>query len=259
YVDRDAPFYTLAGRAMWDVDRDTQEDEKFWENYYTKRFQSKEIGKLMPQWYTVSGPISPGLQNMNATKVANFWATVLLMNQKVDQIIGYNKNLSETPYTLYRETGRAGQRTYPRPFDAYFFKRYQQEYGVPKAGDQVEMYKIFESFKKRMGVEDLQQRHCMPVSQYAQYLEAGKEVTSTMTPDKVVRLLNKLATESLMLAREMEAACTNPAFKPELHRFVTDSEMYVLATQAMIHKENAAIGKARMLLSGSQDKADEFP
>jgi len=85
-----------------------------------------------------------------------------------------------------------------------------------------------------------------------------KDVTATMTPDKVVRLLGKLAAESLTLAQKMEAAWTNPTLQPELHRFVTDSQMYVLATQAMIHKENAAIAKARMLISGSSRKADEF-
>lgn len=258
YLDRDAPFYTLAGRAMWDVDRDAQEDKKFWENYYIERFQSKAIGKNMAQWYTVSGSISPGLQNLNATKVANFWATLLLINQNLDQILNYNKNLSETPYTLNREAGRAKQHYYPRPFDAWFFERYQQEYGVPNSGESVEMYDAFAPFKKRMGVDDLEQRHCMPVSQYAQYLESGKKATATMTPDKVVRLLHKLANESLTLAQQMEAACTDPELRPELHRFVTDSEMYVLATQAMIHKENAAIGKARMLLSGKSDHADAF-
>jgi len=107
-------------------------------------------------------------------------------------------------------------------------------------------------------VEDLAQRHCMPVSQYAECLEAGKPVTDAMTPDKVTRLLHTRAEESLTLAREMEAACADPARKPELRRFVTDSQMYALATEAMIHKEDAAIFKARMLLSNKADKADEF-
>jgi len=114
----------LTGRAMWHVDRDHEEDKKFWENYYIERFQSQEIGKRIPQWYTVSGSISPGLQNLNATKVANFWATVFLMNQNVAQILNYNQNLSEMPYTLSREAGHAKQHYYPRSFDAWFFKRY---------------------------------------------------------------------------------------------------------------------------------------
>lgn len=258
YIARDAPFYTLAGRAMWKADRDAAEDQKFWKNYFSQRFQSEEIGEKMAQWYTVSGSISPGLQNLNATKVANFWATLLLMNQNVDQILDYNKNLSETPFTLNREAGRAGQRYYPRPYDAWFFERYQKEYGRLNPEEPVEMYQAFLPFKQRMGVENLEQRHCMPVSQYAQFLEKGRKVSSTMIPDKVVSLLHKLAIESLALAQQMEAACSDPAFIPELKRFVTDSKMYVLATEAMIHKENAAILKAQMLLSGKADKAVDF-
>lgn len=37
-----------------------------------------------------------------------------------------------------------------------------------------------------------------------------------------------------------EAACTDEALRPELHRYVTDSEMYAFATQAMIHRENTS-------------------
>ena len=79
-----------------------------------------------------------------------------------------------------------------------------------------------------------------------------------MTPDKLVRLLHQMAQESLSLAQEMETLNTTPAHRAELRRFVTDSEMYVLATQAMIHKEDAAILKAKMLLSGSRDQAKAF-
>jgi hypothetical protein len=258
YLDRDRPFYMLAGRAMWEAERNPESDRIFWENYYARRFHSEIIGKMMARWYIVSGSISPGLQNLNATRVANFWATLLLMNQQIDQILNYNRDLSETPYTLQRETGRAGQRYYPRPFDEWFFSRYRQEYGVPIAGEYIDMYDAFQPFQERMGVENLAQRHCMPVSQYAGYLERGIEVKATMTPDRVVYLLNKLAHESLLLAEQMEAACSDPTRKPELQRFVTDSKIYVLATQAMIHRENAAILKARMLLSGNAGMAPEF-
>ncbi len=258
YLDRDAPFYAVAGRYMWNAQRRPADEESFWRRYHSKRYGSDSIGERMARWYTVSGPISPGIQNLNATKVANFWATILLVNQNLDQILTYNKNLSETPYTLNRETGRARQRYYPRPYDSYFFGRYRKEYGLPEPGENPAMYKEFAIFKQRMAVEDLAQRHCMPVSQYAENLEAARPVKTCMTPDKVVRLLHKLANESLTLAREMEAACADPARKPELHRFVTDSRMYVLATEAMIHKEDAAIIKARMLLSGSPGQADAF-
>lgn len=258
YLDRDAPFITLIGRAMWKADRDADADAAYWNQYHGDRWGSQEIGRLMTQWYTVTGPISPGIQNLNATRVGNFWATLLLMNQNLDQILGYNSSLAQTPYTLNREAGRARQRTYPRPYDAYFVKRYREVYGgAPKPGAEVEMYDAFGPFKARMGVDDLAQRHVMPVSQYATLLEAGNE-PAAMTPDKAVRLLQTLAGEGLEIAKKMEALCKDEEKKTELRRFVTDSEIYVLATQAMIHKEDAAILKARMLAGGSTDLADAF-
>jgi len=257
YLDRDAPFYVLAGRAMWKTDRDPEADSEFWKQYYSERYGSEAIGERMEQWYEISGELSPGIQNLNATKVANFWATLLLMNQNIDQILSYNKDLSETPYTLHRETGRARQRYYPRPFSASLFERYQKEYGDPKDGMHVEMYPEFAPYAERMGIENLAQRHCTPVTQYAKLLASG-EPAPTMTPYKLVTLLNTMAKESLALAQEMEALNKNPAHEAELRRFVTDSEMYVLATQAMIHKETAAILKAQMLLAGNKDKVDAF-
>lgn len=258
YLDRDAPFIRLAGRAMWKADRDPEADEAYWTRYHAGRWGSEEIGRLMTQWYTVTGPISPGLQNLNATKVANFWATLLLMNQNLDQILGYNESLAQTPYTLHREAGRAEQRTYPRPFDAYFFERYREEYDLPTPGEKVAMYDEFPPFRERMGIEHLAQRHVMPVTQYAALLEKGVKATSTMTPDKAVRLLHRLAEESLQIARQMVALGKAPEKQAELRRFVTDSQIYALATRAMIHKQDAAILKARMLASGTQDHAEAF-
>ncbi len=257
-LDRDDPYYAAFGRYLWKVEREEAGERAYWERYMSRRHGSEKIGQLLAQWYAVSGPISPGVQNLNATKVANWWGAIQLTNQKVDQILDYNKRLDEKPYTLYGEAGRAGQRFYPRPFDAYFFACYQKEYGVPKAGECVAMYKEFEPYKNRMGVNDLEQHHCMPVRQYAEWLETGKEVTVALTPDKVVRLLHKLANESLELAQAAEHEARDPAQKRELHRFVIDSELYMLATQALIHKENAAILKARMQLTKSKTRAAEF-
>jgi hypothetical protein len=258
YLDRDAPFITLIGRAMWKADRDPATERAFWEDYHARRWNSEEIGRLMAEWYDLTGPISPGLQNLNATRVANFWSALMLTNQNVDQILGFSTSLTQTPYTLHREAGRAQQRTYPRPFDAWFFDRYRAEYGLPKPGDKVEMYEDFAPFRQRMGVADLAQRHVMPVRQYSQLLEEGESVTSTMTPDKAIRLLHKLSEESLELARKMAAASSDPQQKKELNRFATDSRIYVLATQAMIHKQDAAILKGRMLASGNRDHAEAF-
>lgn len=257
-VDRDAIYFAAFGRYLWRSEREPAGEESYWGGYLGRKFGAEAAGKLLYQWYIVTGPIGPGLQNITATKVAGFWPSVMLQNQSVDEILTLNKSLDETPYTLYRETGRAQQRFYPRPFDTYFFARYRQQFGVPKPGKLPVMYKEMDAYKQRLESEDLEQRHCMPVTQYAGFLVEDRSVEEALTPDNVATLLNILAKESLQLAREAQSAVTDPESQKELARFVTDSEMYVLATQAMIHKVNAAILKARILRAGAKDEAAQF-
>lgn len=105
-----------------------------------------------------------------------------------------------------------------------------------------------------MKVKDLAQRKCMPVSQYAEYLVKNEIVESTMTPDKVIRLLHELACEALVLAEKAAKAGGDSPHKAELRRFVTDSRIFKLATEALMAKEDAAILKACMLLDKTYDE-----
>ncbi|MCX6997352.1 MAG: hypothetical protein NTV49_09755 [Kiritimatiellaeota bacterium] len=254
YLDRDAPFYAAAGRYLWHADRDAAEERSFWTDYHAKRFGSREVGERIARWYEVSGSIGPGLLNLNATRVANWWSAVVLMNQNVDQILNCNKSLEETPYTLHREAGRAQQRFYPQPFDAFFFERYRKKYGLPLVGKAAAMFKEFQPYADRMQVKDLGQRKCMPVSQFAAYLARHEPVESAMTPDKVVRLLHDLACEALALAEQAVQAAGDSPHKPELQRFLTDSRIFKLATEALMAKEDAAMIKASLLLAGKHDE-----
>jgi hypothetical protein len=245
---------------MWNADRDDVKEETFWIDYYSRRFGSQEVGKLIAKWYEVSGSVGPGLLNLNATRIANWWSAVTLMNQSVDQILTYNKRLDETPYTLSREAGRTEQRFYPRPFDAYFFERYQMKYNLPVAGKNPKMFKEFYPYAEKMQVKDIAQRKSMPVSQYAGYLVKKENVESAMTPNKVIQLFNELANEALTLAKKAESAAKESPHKAELHRFVSDSKIFKLATETMIAKEEAAILKACMLLEKSctEKQANDF-
>ena len=78
-----------------------------------------------------------------------------------------------------------------------------------------------------------------------------------MTPDKVCDLLCQLATESLTAAKTSQAAAGKTA-REEAGRFVTDSELYILATEALKHKVLAALCKAQMLKSGDRTLATSF-
>ena len=115
------------------------------------------------------------------------------------------------PPCLTKATG--SEDYYSQPVDAYFFERYKAKYHLPA----------------------LTQRLSMPVQQYAEALNAKRQVTDAMTPDKVCDLLCQLAAESLAAAKTAQAAAGKGA-REEAGRFVTDSEMYVLATEALKHK-----------------------
>ena len=133
---------------------------------------------------------------------------------------------------------------------------------MPKTGNLPEMYKEFADYKVRMGIPDLEQRHCMPVSQYAKLLEEGGPIDQALVPDNVIALLNALAKESLEIANRALSFAKKSGVgeenKKELERFVTDSKLYILSTEVMLHKEQAAILKARMLLNSNSGYEEQF-
>ena len=235
-LDRDAIYLHAFGRYLWRSRRDEQAERTYWQNYLARKFQSPEVGKLLYQWYVMTGPISPGMQNLTAVKFGNFWATVMLQNQAVDQILNARQQIDDVPVTLTRPAGLTGQLYYSQPVDLGFFQRYQARYALPA----------------------LTQRLSMPVAQYARELEAGRTVTDAMTPDRVCDLLCELAAEALATARAAQQAGQATAAAEELGRFVSDSEMYLLATEALRHKVRAAILKARLLQNGKADLGEAF-
>ncbi len=97
-----------------------------------------------------------------------------------------------------------------------------------------------------------------PYTQYAEAMLASRQVTDAMIPDKLCDLLCTLSEEALESARAARAATTPSEAKAELDRFVTDSQMYVLATRALRHKVSAATLKARMLHAGQADLSNVF-
>jgi hypothetical protein len=180
----------------------------------------------------LTGPISPGMQNLTATKFQNHWATVMLQNQGVDLILKARKRIDEVPTA---DSTRSMDHC-SMPVDTFFFERYKSKYGMPH----------------------LTQRVSMPVAQYAAELTAGRKVTDAMTPDRVCDLLRQLADESLTEAQAAQTQATDPAAREELGRFATDSQMYELATDALRHKVLAALLKGQMLASGDKNLAKPF-
>lgn len=253
----DAPYYKVLGRYLWKYDR-TNEDA-FWESYYTDKFGNATVGQNIANWYKVSGCIGPGLININATKIANWWSAVILMNQDVDDILTLYTNLSNTPYVFSQPSGQAQQRYYPQPFDDYFFQRYRTKFSQPNLSNSPTMYSEFAAYNTAMGVSNLANRICLPTTQYAPYVAAATTVDFALTPDNVLLLLEDLASDALGYAQAAIAANSDSQFDAELARFESDSNIYVSAVSAMKDKQSAAIMKAVMLYNDvypEQDKTD---
>lgn len=236
WIDRSGIYLDAFGRYLWKVDREQKGERECWQRYLGEKYGSREVGRRLYDWYVATGPISPGMQNLTAVKFGNFWSTVMLQNQGVDQILAARKRIDDVPITLMKEAGRTRQAYYSQPVDEYFFQRYKARYKLPK----------------------LTQRITMPVAQYAAERAAGRQVTDAMTPDKVCAVLLELAAEGLSSVRAAHNAATDPNVKKELLRFDSDSQMYVLATRAFHCKVAAAILKARMVHTRNADQADEF-
>jgi len=233
WLDRDGLYLEAFGRYLWKADRDPRLEQQYWEQHLARKFGSAKAGKALYQWYVLTGPISPGMQNLTATRFMNWWPTVMLQNQDVERILKARQRIDDVPACLTKATGSDDY--YTQPVDTYFFERYQAKYHLPA----------------------LTQRLSMPVQQYAEALNAKRAVTDAMTPDKVCDLFCQLAAESLSSAKAAQAAAGKES-KAEAGRFVSDSEMYVLAAEALKHKVLAALLKARMLKSGDRTLAVPF-
>ena len=106
WIDRSGIYLDTFGRYLWKADRTTEAERDHWQHYLAEKFHSPEVGKCLYRWYVVTGTISPGMQNLTATKFGNFWATVMLQNQGVDQILQARKRIDDVPITLTQEAGR---------------------------------------------------------------------------------------------------------------------------------------------------------
>jgi hypothetical protein len=246
-LDRDALYYAAFGRFLWSSQREVEEEKTHWQKWLGRRFGSEEAGRLLAEWYALTGPISPAMQNVTATKFGNFWPTVFLQNQSVDKILSERTKIGAEPITLHQPAGLIGQIYYSQPVDAWLLNRYESRYGKLDTSTTIETYPEFERYKKRMRQATLEHRIPIPVAEYAARLEEGRIVTEAITPDKLMVLLVELADASVAVAKGAAAAAGD--LQEEAHRFVMDSEMYAFATRALRHKVNAAILKARMQLN----------
>jgi hypothetical protein len=220
--ERDALWLEAFGRYLWKVDRDLQTEAGYWRRRLAARFGSSEAGRLLYEWYNLTGPILPGLQNLTSVANGNLFPTVIAKEQTVDAILAARTTIEhDIQVNAARPTDPyAKSQHYPsRPVDTFFFERYRAQY---KAAN-------------------LTSRYTMPVAEYAERLAKGQQVADAMTPDKVTDLMVKLAGESQELARQAETAATTN--KVDAAGYVTDSQAIRLIAEYYQAKIKAAIEK----------------
>lgn len=231
--DRDELWHLLQGRLLWKAHREPGENQAWSAAWLGRKFDDAEIGSLLVDWYDLTGPILPGLQNLTATRFGNFFPPAIATVQaNVDDILTYRVRLDDP--LPEGPVGLTHQRYYSLPVDEYTISRYCQEYGV----------------------EELKDRRSMPVAQLGWEIAAGRDAKDYLRPDYLLETYLGMAQES---ASKAVAALAHGGKHPEeLRRFVQDSSCLILTVEYYQLKVRAALQKRLYQLTGRKGYLVEF-
>lgn len=231
--ERDELWHLLEGRYLWRAERNLDDELAWTAAWLGRKFGDAEIGRLLTEWYDLTGPILPGLQNLTAVRFGNFFPPASAHVQAtVDDILTFRVRLDDP--LPEGPTGLTNQRYYSRPLDAYTLARYRE----------------------RFGVENLQDNRSLPVAQLAHELAAGRDAHDYIRPDRLLELYLEMARESEKRARAALARGGNdPA---ELQRFVQDSQCLALTVEYYQLKVLAALEKRMFQLTGEKSRLPRF-
>jgi hypothetical protein len=231
--ERDELWHLLEGRLLWRAGREPENDRKWAADWLGRKFGNPAVGRLLVDWYDLTGPILPGLQNVTAVRFGNFFPpSIARVQTDVDEILSSRLSLEEGP--LEGATGLTGQRYYSRPIDAFTLERYQAEYQTGP-------------------LKDLRS---LPVAQMVAAQVAGDSLKGYVRPDQLLDLYAGMAADSAQLARQGAAlGGSDPA---ELERFAHDSECLQLTVAYYRHKLLAAVAKRRFELTGEATALQAF-
>lgn len=231
--ERDELWHLLEGRYLWRARRDPAGEQAWAAGWLGRKFGDERIGRLVTEWYDLTGPILPGLQNLTAIRFGNFFPTaVATVQATVDDILTHRTRLDDP--CPEGPTGLTNQRYYSQPIDAYT----------------LELYRI------RHGNRELKDPRSLPVSQLAVEIAAGRDGAGYVRPDHLLDLYLDMARQARDKAREALAFGGNdPA---ELQRFVQDSECLMLTVEYYRLKLLAAYEKKRFQLTGDKSSLNRF-
>ena len=224
--ERDALWHLLEGRYLWRADRDPEEETAWTAAWLGRRFGNDRVGELLAEWYDLTGPILPGLQNLTAIRFANFFPTAVAPVQAdVDEILASRESLDDPE--LDGTVGLVNQRYSSRPVDEFTIERYLAQYPDTR----------------------LKTRYSMPVAQYAELKANDETIDWAMSPDRLMDVYQLMAEEAVERARE---AATLPNSDPdEIARFITDAQALAATVQYYRCKIDAAILKRTLELTGN--------
>jgi hypothetical protein len=230
---RDEPWHLLEGRHLWRAGRSIEEDRKWCGDWLGRKFGDPAIGPLLTDWYDLTGPILPGLQNLTATRFGNFFPPAIATVQaNVDDILAYRVRIDDP--RPEGPTGLTHQRYYSQPLDAYTIERYRD----------------------RHGPERIRDKRSLPVAQLAWELAAGRQAEEYLRPDHLLDLYLEMAREA---ERKAQAALDLGGSDPrELQRFIQDSRCLALTVEYYQLKVQAALHKRLYQLTGRKALLREF-
>ena len=228
--DRDELWHLLEGRYLWKADRDPKEEHAWAADWLGRRFDNEKVGDPLVDWYDLTGPILPGLQNLTAVRFGNFFPTSIAWVQAtVDDILSYRTKIDDV--RTEGPTGLTKQRYYSQPIDAYTADLYRERYKV----------------------DELKDLHSMPVAQLAEALAAGTSTDGYIRPDRLIDLYLEMANRAREWAAKAASLKTNdPA---EMQRFVQDSQCLIYTVEYYRLKILAALEKRLLEKTGEQKHA----
>jgi hypothetical protein len=231
--ERDELWHLLEGRLLWKADRDPSDTHRWASDWLGRKFGNPAIGPLLTDWYDLTGPILPGLQNLTATRFGNFFPPAIATVQaNVDDILTYRVNLDDP--LPEGPAGLTHQRYYSLPVDAFTIGRY----------------------KDRFDQDELTDLRSLPVAQLGWELAAGREGEGFLRPDYLLSVYLEMARESFEKARAArDLGGNDPA---ELQRFVQDSRCLILTVEYYDLKVRAALQKRLYQLTGKKALLEEF-
>lgn len=231
--ERDELWHLLEGRYLWRANRDISGEQAWAADWLGRKFAQPAAGLPLVEWYDLTGPILPGLQNLTAVRFGNFFPTsVGWVQATVDDILSFRTRIDDE--RIKGPTGLTKQRYYSRPIDAYTISLYRERFKTGQPSD----------------------LRSLPVAQLAEYLAAGRDTGDFLRPDRLLEVYLDMARQAQQRAEAVATLKTNQP--DEIARFASDARALVMTVEYYQIKVLAALNKRLLEKTGDEKYAREM-